>query len=161
MRVTIRKKASRAQLTCVRRDGTSVTADLGPALPFHDLAHLVVERAFALQDGFFGNIARGYTPQQLSDKAVILRLGRAPYRAEVLARALGSLQTGACAAAQFEALVNAELIHLGLDEMHIPPPVVERLMEDFRLLVANYSDLRVGDSMEVDVDDQVILYAAT
>ena len=94
MRINITRKGTRNQLACFRQDGSSATADLGPNLPHHDLAHYVVERRFGLQDGFFAQIARGLTPQQLSDKLVIQSLGPGPYRAEILARALGSLSTG-------------------------------------------------------------------
>ena len=120
MRVRISKKGKRSQLACVRSDGTHVVADLGPSLPYHDLAHFVVEREFRLKEGFFANIARGYSPAQLSDKGVILSLGREPYRAEILARGLGALATGACDPEQFEDLVNVELARLPLSRMSIP-----------------------------------------
>ena len=149
MRIRIIKRGSRNRLACIRSDGTSVVADLGPNLPHHDLAHMVVERAFALSDGFFGNIARGFTPQQLSDKAVIRSLGNGPYRAEVLARALGSVHTGACDAEQFEGLVNAELSPLRLKGMQIPRRTVEALMSEYRHLISNYRALRAGESMEI------------
>ena len=134
-------------LACARPDGTAASADLGPNLPHHDLAHFVVERAFGLSDGFFGNIARGYTPAQLSDKHVIRRLGVEPYRAEILARALGSLHTGACSPEQFEDLVNAELASLGLPRMLIAPTIREALLEEFKGHLATYQALRDGESM--------------
>ena len=134
-------------LSCARSDGTTTTADLGPNLPHHDLAHFVVERAFGLKDGFFGNIACGYSPTQLSDKNVILSLGVAPYRAEILARALGSLHTGACLPDQFEDLVNIELTSLGLPSMIIAPAIREALLAEFEGHLATYQGLRDGDSM--------------
>lgn len=145
--IRITKKGSRNVLSCARPDGTKASADLGPNLPHHDLAHFVVERAFGLNDGFFGNIARGYTPAQLSDKDTIRSLGAAPYRAEILARALGSLHTGACSPEQFEELVNAELSSLGLPSMIIEPDVREALLAEFNGHLATYRDLRDGDSM--------------
>lgn len=145
--IRITKKGSRNVLACLRPDGTAVSADLGPNLPHHDLAHFVVERAFALSDGFFGNIASGYTPAQLSDKHVIQSLGKGPYRAEILARALGSLHTGACTAEQFEDLVNAELTSLGLPCMRIAPALLEGLRVEFNQHLTTYQALRDGDSM--------------
>src|SRR5690606_2784722 len=124
MQVRITRKGARNQLACFRPDGSSAAASLGPNLPHHDLAHFVVERAFGLQDGFFGHIARGYSPSQLSAKATILSLGAAPYRAEILARALGSLSTGACTPDQFEELVNLELAGMSLTSMRIPTDAV-------------------------------------
>jgi hypothetical protein len=145
--IRITKKGSRNVLSCARPDGTTASADLGPNLPHHDLAHFVVERAFGLKDGFFGNIARGYTPAQLSDKDTIRSLGAEPYRAEILARALGSLNTGACTPEQFEELVNVELTSLGLPNMLIEPSVREALLAEFNGHLATYRDLREGDSM--------------
>jgi hypothetical protein len=147
MDIRITRKGSRNVLTCVRPDGTMASADIGPNLPHHDLAHFVVERAFDLQDGFFGNIARGYTPAQLSDKNIIQSLGAEPYRAEILARALGSLHTGACAPEQFEDLVNAELASLGLPSLRIQPGVRDALLAEFKGHLSTYRDLRDGDSM--------------
>jgi hypothetical protein len=148
--IRITKKGSRNLLSCARPDGTTASADLGPGLPHHDLAHFVVERAFGLEDGFFGNVARGYTPAQLSDKDVIKSLGKEPYRAEILARALGSLKTGACTPVQFEELVNAELSMLGLTHMCIKPQVRDALLAEFKNHLDTYGRLRDGDSMTLE-----------
>jgi hypothetical protein len=129
-----------------------VVADLGPNLPFHDLAHFVVERRFRLQHGFFANIARGYSPAQLSDKGVILSLGAEPYRAEILARGLGSLATGACDPGQFEDLVNAELSRLSLSTMRIPTRVREAMMLEFKALRDRYAGLQDGESLDLEFD---------
>jgi hypothetical protein len=151
MVIRITKKGSRNIMVCIRPDGSSVAADLGPSLPYHDLAHFVVERAFGLEDGFFGNVARGYTPAQLSDKAVILSLGSSPYRAEILARALGSMKTGACAPEQFEELVNAELSRLSLS-LCIAANTRDAMMVEFNELVDKYDGLLDGDSMTLMFD---------
>jgi hypothetical protein len=147
MDIRITKKGSRNVLSCARPDGTTASADIGPNLPHHDLAHFAVERAFALPDGFFGNIARGYTPAQLSDRDVIRSLGVEPYRAEILARALESLQTGACSPQQFEDLVNSELTSLGLPSMIIEPARRDALLAEFNGHLATYRRLRDGESM--------------
>jgi hypothetical protein len=145
--IRITKRGSRNVLSFARPDGTTASADIGPGLPHHDLAHFVVERAFDLRDGFFGNIARGYTPAQLSDKNIIQRLGIQPYRAEILARALGSLATGACTPEQFEDLINAELTSIGLSSMRIEPAVRDALLAEFKGHLATYGGLRDGGSM--------------
>jgi hypothetical protein len=129
-----------------------VVADLGPNLPFHDLAHFVVEREFRLQHGFFANIARGYSPAQLSDKGVILSLGAEPYRAEILARGLGSLATGACDPEQFEDLVNAELSRLALSTMLISTQVRESMMLEFKALRDSYACLQDGEGLDLEFD---------
>ena len=152
MRVRITKKGKRSQLACVRSDGTHVVADLGPSLPYHDLAHFVVEREFRLKEGFFANIARGYSPAQLSDKGVILLLGTEPYRAEILARGLGALATGACDPEQFEDLVNVELARLPLSRMSIPTQVREAMMLEFSALRDGYARLQDGESLNLEFD---------
>ena len=150
MRIRITRKGSRNLLHCTRVDGSVASADLGPNLPHHDLAHFVVERAFGLQDGFFGNIQRGYTPAQLSDKEFIRQLGVEPYRAEILARALGSMATGACTSDQFEELVNTELSRCSLSTMHIPADVLEAMMAEFQGLLSTYRGLQDGEGMALD-----------
>jgi hypothetical protein len=155
MRIRITRKGTRNQLACVRSDGTHVVADLGPNLPYHDLAHFVVEREFRLQHGFFGNIARGYSPAQLSDKGVILSLGAEPYRAEILARGLGALATGACESEQFEELVNAELSLLGVSSMRIPTQVREAMMLEFKSLGDKYACLQEGESLHLEFDVEI------
>ncbi|HYM34860.1 MAG TPA: hypothetical protein VET48_05645, partial [Steroidobacteraceae bacterium] len=96
MKIAITKKQNRNRLICTRDDGTYLMSDLGPKLPYHDLAHYVVESALRLRQGFYGKIASGYTMAQLGDKEVIKRLPTEDWQAEVLARALGSLHTGVC-----------------------------------------------------------------
>lgn len=71
MRVTITKKERRNQLTGWRADGSGESADVGPSLPHHDLAHFVVERQVNLVHGFFGRIARGHSIAHLSEKETI------------------------------------------------------------------------------------------
>jgi hypothetical protein len=149
MNIRITKRGSRNVLSCARPDGTLASADIGPNLPHHDLAHFVVERAFDLQDGFFGNIARGYTPVQLSDKNIIQSLGLSPYRAEILARALGSLHNGACSPEQFEDLVNEELTSLGLPSMRIQPAIRDALLAEFNGHLTTFLGLRDGESMSL------------
>jgi len=155
VRIHITKKGTRSQLACVRSDGTQVVADLGPNLPYHDLAHFVVEREFQLQHGFFANIARGYSPTQLSDKGVILSLGSEPYRAEILARGLAALATGACDSDQFEELVNAELSRLRVSSMSIPTQVREAMMLEFKSLRDRYACLQEGESLNLEFDVEI------
>jgi hypothetical protein len=74
-------------MTCIRADGSFTRADLGPGLPFHDLCHYVVERAFGLKAGSFGHVASGYSLDSLSRKEVILNLEPESWQAEIVARA--------------------------------------------------------------------------
>jgi hypothetical protein len=78
MNIILTRGGARTRMLCRRADGTFTSADLGASLPGHDFAHLVVERTLRLPSGFFVNIAKGYTIQQLSGAATIRSLGHAP-----------------------------------------------------------------------------------
>ena len=151
MKITLIKNENRNQLTCVRPDGSRVTANLGPSLPQHDLAHYVVEKQFQLKNGFFGNIERGYSVTELSDREVMKSLDHEVWTAEVLARALQSLSSGACTPDQFAPLVNAELANWSSARVdHISNVTLEAALEEFRALVERYRTLRYGEALELD-----------
>jgi hypothetical protein len=152
MKIKIAKRGRRNEMHCVRTDGSYEVADLGPELPYHDLAHFVVERHWNLRQGFYGNIAGGYTFAQLSDKDVIKQLGVQSVQAEVLARALGSLFTGACTTEQFAQLVNTEL-----DQWHVPPvPVSPAMIQgaaaEFATLVSRFKARADGERIELQFE---------
>jgi hypothetical protein len=153
MQIKITRKEARNLLTCVRKDGTSMTAELGPGLPHHDLAHYVVERKLGLTGGFFGKIAEGYTVAQLSDKDIIKTLGAQTLIAEVVARALQSLSSGACTADQFMELINAELVQWRIPELAIVPSTISEMSVEFRSLVERYSAVKNGEFIELQFPD--------
>jgi hypothetical protein len=147
VKIAIAKKTTRNRLTCTRADGTCEHADLGPALPHHDLAHFVVERRLGLKQGFFGRIARGYSVAQLSDKEVIKSSPAESLVAEVAARALQSLSSGACTSSGFLELVNTELAHWSIAPLNVEIEAVEGMRAEFEALLGSYSALRPGDTM--------------
>jgi len=152
LRIRMTRNGHRNGLACVRPDGTSLFTDIGPGLPHHDLAHYVVEHRFGLKEGFFGNIARGYTFAQLSDKEVIKRLGPESMVAEILARALQSLSSGACGREQFEELVGAEFEQWGIPRLVVPPATTDDMAEEFRSLLQRFAALADRESMTLDFD---------
>ena len=113
MRIAFHKGSGRHTLSCVRDDGTTTRQEAGPGLPFHDLAHYIAERALGLRLGFFGMVAAGRSLRELSDPEVLRTLGEEAMEhamvAEVLARAVGSMATGACRAEDLSTLLLAEL----------------------------------------------------
>jgi hypothetical protein len=149
MNITMTKKESRNLLKCVRDDGTSMTAELGPGLPHHDLAHYVVERKLGLTGGFFGKIAEGYTVAQLSDKDIIKTLGAQTLIAEVVARALQSLSSGACAFDQFIELINAELGQWRIAALDMEPQTIAEMSDEFQLLLGRYLAVQNNESIEL------------
>ena len=153
VRIVLTHRAGRTRMLCRRADGSFTTADLGPSLPAHDFAHFVVERAFRLPTGFFVNVAKGYTLQQLSDAATIRSLGPEPYVAEVLARALGELATGACRCEQFPERVGTELAAMGLAVPDgITSESAERMLAELETLMRRFGELEPEESMELEFE---------
>jgi len=142
MEIKIKKGNTRNQLICIRPNGTVLKADLGPTLPFHDIAHFVVENNVGLSEGFYGNILKGYSVEQLSDKQVVKTLGLEALFSEIAARALQSLSYGACIMEQFLGLIKDELhqfsanYHFNLTEERIIEMKIEykRLLDEWRNL---------------------------
>lgn len=152
MQVTITKRGRRNELRCLREDGSCELADLGPGLPHHDLAHWVAEGEWNLRAGFFGNIARGYSLVQLSDKNVIRTLGPESLQAEILARAVGSVQTGACTEEQFGELVNSELEHWHVATLPMSEARTRAAILRFRELLARFDALPEGESLQLEFE---------
>ena len=150
MRITISKKDRRNQLACWRTDGSCESADLGPSLPHHDLAHFVVERRLNLVDGFFGRIARGYSVAQLSQKETIQSSPPESLVAEVAARALQSLSSGACQQDQFAELVNTELLKWGASLIEVSLAQTTEMLSEFQELVDRYETLCIGETMQLE-----------
>ena len=57
----------RDTLVCVRDDGTSIWAQVGPGLAYHDLTHYTIEMVLDCRSAFFGLIAQGWTIGQFTD----------------------------------------------------------------------------------------------
>jgi hypothetical protein len=149
--VKFTKKHARTVLSCRRPDGSTTSADLGPLLPYHDLAHYVVESTLELQRGFFGNVSAGFAIASLGDKQTIRTLGSDSLIAEVLARALTSLQTGACNKEEFAELVNAELAQFKIAAVAgLSPETVEQMSNELRRLTSQFEALAPGDSMVLE-----------
>ena len=145
--VSVANGAAAELVTQLARGDCPIVVAVGSG---HDFAHLIVERRLRLPSGFFVNIAKGYSIQQLSDAAIIRTLGAEPYVAEILARALGSLATGACTVEQFPQLVGTELGQMGLG---VPPGVsVEsgmRMLEELQSTMRRFAELAPGESVEL------------
>ncbi|MGZ3932813.1 MAG: hypothetical protein ACXVP0_16210, partial [Bacteroidia bacterium] len=122
----------------------------GPALPFHDLAHYVVENALKLQHGFYGNIANGYSVEQLSDKNIIKTLGPESWLAEIVTRALQSLASGACTQEQFISMVEAELAIFSIGLKHgLKEGVIADMLDRFNSVKQKWNDLPDGETLEL------------
>jgi hypothetical protein len=109
MRIRITKEHGGNRLICTRRDGSHTQGPIGPSLPYHDLAHYVVERELRMSEGFYGQIASGRSIEELNDPAVIRSLPPQVWEAEVITRTLQGLGNGAVEQSEFRASVEAEL----------------------------------------------------
>jgi len=149
MQIHFIKKDRRSQLVCTRRDGTSTRAELGPSLPHHDLAHYVVEKKLGLTRGFYGSIARGHTIAELSDRDTIRTLGAESWLAEIVARALQSLHSGACRLDQLDELLKAELGRWSIEVPRISREDAEAMLRELQSLLDRYDSLPPGTSFEL------------
>lgn len=153
MKVALTRGERRSRLACTRADGSFTRADLGPSLPHHDLAHFVVERALGLGRGFYGNVASGHSLQDLSRKSVIETLGAESWQAEIAARALQSLCSGACTLGQIEALVDAELAQHSIPSLaRLTPALAASMRAELEELIERFARLADGDTLELWFD---------
>jgi|SRR5712671_6671360 len=151
MKIAITKRQNRNRLVCTRADGTYSISDLGAKLPHHDLAHVIVETELRMREGFFGNIARGYSFEQLAEKEIIKTLGVETWAAEILAGALGSLEAGACTLEQFPTFVNSAMARFDYDSAQTPTSTVAaHMLGEFRALFARWSALGEGATLELE-----------
>jgi hypothetical protein len=150
MQVNITKKNNRNQLTCVRPNGSIIQSNLGPKLPFHDIAHLVVENTLNLNQGFYGNILKGYSVEQLSDKQIIKTLPPQAWFAEITTRALQSLSSGACTMQQFSALVQTELQQFSINyNAPLTPPIITEMITEYQQLMQQWQNLNEGETLNL------------
>lgn len=150
MRIVLTNKGNRNQLTCYRKDGSSTSSNINSTTPFHDLAHFVMERELKLKNGFYGNIEKGYSIEELSKKEIILTLPQESMVAEILTRALQSLWSGACNLEQFIPLVESELNTLGIKyPLRINMELVDTMLIQYENLITQWNKINEGESLEL------------
>ena len=153
MQIRIVNKGNRNQLICTRPDNTTEIANLGPDLPFHDIAHFVVEQQLNLQQGFYGNINSGYTVTQLSDKEVIKTLPVESAVSEIVTRALQSLSTGACSVARFKDLITEEFSIWSISyPITLYEEEIRQLLTTYQNLLDQWNQLKEGESLNLELD---------
>lgn len=138
-------------MNCIRDDGSYTRSEMGQQTPFHDIAHYVADKKLNIKNGFYSNLKKGYSIQQLSDKEVIKTLDSGAMVSELFARALGSLFTGSCTLEQFIPLIKVELT----DKYSIPMPVITEdivieMDKEYRELLDRWQALPDGESLELE-----------
>ena len=153
MKIRIINKGNRNQLICKRHDETTEIVNLGPDLPFHDIAHFVVEQQLNLQRGFYGNINNGYTVKQLSDKEIIKTLPVESAVSEIVTRALQSLSTGSCSISQFKDLIAEEFSIWSINySIALYEEEIRKMLTNYQNLVEQWNQLNEGESLDLEFD---------
>jgi hypothetical protein len=138
MQIEFIKSDKGGKAVCERADGTTEIIPLNESIPFHDLAHFVVEKHLKLQNGFFGHLARGYSYNQLSSKEVIKALPQEIMYAEIVTRALQSLSSGGCRLDQFSELVSNELSTSSIElRFTLSDREIAYMLEEYEVLKSN------------------------
>ena len=151
MEIKITKKHNRNQLICIRPNGTTVHSNLGPKLPFHDIAHFVVESNLNLSSGFYGNILNGYSVEQLSDKQIIKTLGAQTWFTEITTRALQSLSSGSCTVEQFPILINTELQQFSINyDFNFTQTIISQMLAGYQQLMQQWQALSEGETLNLN-----------
>jgi len=159
MKINIKKGNNRSQLICIRPDGTMTKADMGPAVPLHDIAHFVIENTLHLADGFYGNILKGYSIEQLGDKEIIKAFGAETMFSEIATRALQSLSSGACNIAQFVSLIKNELSQFSIHyTFYILEDIIVKMLIEYQHLIGQWNSLSDGDMLQLSFTLQKIVH---
>lgn len=152
MKIKIVHKGNRNQLICERNDESVEMADLGPSLPFHDIAHYVVEKHLHLTQGFYGNISRGMTVRELSDKAIIKTLSVESTVAEIATRALQSIWSGAVPVQDYADLLLAEFSALSIPfNINLTKIKVQEMVGEYQKLISEWNSLSQGEYLELEI----------
>lgn len=153
MKIKIVNKGNRNLLICYRNNGSIEKADLGPTIPFHDLAHFVVEKQLALKQGFYGNINNGFTVSELSNKEIIKTLPVESTVSEIATRALQSIWSGATSVKQYSELIEAEFKALSINfPLNLTEEEVFQMFLQYDELTAKWNGIKEGESIELDLD---------
>ncbi len=152
MEIKLQKKGKRNQLICVRDDGSFERSELGPNIPYHDLAHYASEKILGIGDGFFGNIRSGLSVEQLGEKNVIKKLGADILISEVVARTLQLLSSAACTKVEFPHLVRQEMDLYGMKKLtvELSRSNINRMLKLYDNLLAEWESLPDGEMIRLE-----------
>ena len=151
MRIEIQKGNSRNLLRCIRRDNSTEVADLGPSLPYHDIAHFVVETEMSFYRGFYGNIQAGMSIAELNDKEVIKGLPGESWLAEIMTRNLQAIASGAAKAEDYIELVSWEISTMnGVEAVALHRGNIERMFERYLAYIKQWKKMAEGEVMVLE-----------
>ena len=156
LRIKKRPDAS-AVLTLVRGDGSATSGTIGPAQgygPVHDLAHYVVERTLAIDDGFLGLVASGWEIGDFEKKGAAKQL---PVGAILAESAAGELSRQAMmwqwSSAEDYAWAVGTYMRQARPDFEMPE-ITEATFEGMRLellgLRQRWNALQPGETLELE-----------
>jgi hypothetical protein len=152
MIIKIIKGSLRHRMICERTDKSAEMVDLGPNLPYHDIAHFVVESELKMADGFYGNIEKGFTIVQLSDKEIIKTLPDESMASEIITRTLQTLGSGATTIEQFDEMILEEFKIYNIQyPIYSDKNLVLKMLGMYKDLLSKWENLNDGDVLEMNL----------
>lgn len=153
LKIRIINRGNRNLLACEQESGRFEITEIGSNLPFHNLAHYIVERGLNLKHGFFGHIYKGYTVEQLSNKEIIKTLHVETVISEISARALQSLSSGDCNIDRFPQLIYEEFNKFSIVfSLHLTEEKIIEMLLEYKSLLEQWKELSEGEGIEVHLD---------
>ncbi|APZ47417.1 hypothetical protein BW723_14485 [Polaribacter reichenbachii] len=151
MEIIITKGKNRSTLSCIRKDGSNTSQNLGPDFPNHDIAHFIVEKEFKLENGFYGKIKSGKTIAELSDKETIKTLGAETWLSEIMARNLQAVGSGAVNIDEYIEIVHWEAKSINgikVPAMHLSD--IKNMKQDFDQLCKDWNAMAENDQLRLN-----------
>jgi hypothetical protein len=150
MLIKILKGEKRHKMICERADKTVEIVDLGPVLPFHDIAHFVVEKGLNIKQGFYGNIESGYSFEALNDKVIIKTLPTESMASEIITRTFQTLTIGASSIEQFDDMILEEFRIYNIDyPITWDSLKIQNLLEEYQTILSDWHELKEGEILEL------------
>lgn len=151
MKIIFKKKYDHNQLICQRDDNTIEKIRLNIHLPYHDIAHYVIESTLNLKHGFFGNINNGYTIKELTQTEIVKKLHQESLLSEVLARGLQSLYAGSYTKENFISLIELELKQYNMKiPVEISSESINVIYKEYSNLISKWKNLMENDVLELE-----------
>ncbi|MEK7660097.1 MAG: hypothetical protein AAB343_02730 [Patescibacteria group bacterium] len=151
----IKESEQKYNLTCVRNDGTTTSADLEMRSYFkHDLMHFVVERMAHIDYGFFGKIIHGMQVEELSPKAIKVRNETMDPKEHALEMIVASLQKTHPTDTDVDEFIVRVSEYLA--QLNVTPPhyfsvgFVRSVLKEFNDLLRKWHLLRHGGILTVN-----------
>lgn len=155
-----KQKDQSAVLTLHRTDGTSTFTKIRPGLEVHDLAHYVVETTLDFKEAFYGLVNQGYTVPDFEkprdQRPVALfpeNLPEESLQTEFIVNQLQIELFNSGEQEEFLALLEQAMSARGLAfPTHLTTDKLSVMREQLKTLVKQWRELRVGETLELNME---------